>query len=332
MKLYNRKSIISAAPEGQPSPSRRSNITQWIYFILVTALVGYLLYLLLKPYYMIEANGLVDVEVKEVIAQRSGQLQEVYVDVNQPFSKGDLLARLAAEKHCLPEQDTQLEKLSYDMDVLHSDIKALQQELHYFSTLQTAPTSMQRALEVNASLFKEQQKEQQGVQQKIQKLTIELQQARAKLALMAARRDSLQLALQSKPVAAECLAQDVFAFEDGLATSIRLMPQTYAEKGQAIIKYLPTNAKVRVVFLANANLYRSFSQQLHWVVTFPDGTESLGRIEHIQSLASQVSGNLNDLLGPDKVSLRIILMPVDPAHSALWRTYERLPVSVRGVR
>ncbi|MBZ9613244.1 hypothetical protein [Rheinheimera maricola] len=332
MKLYNRKSLISAAPEGQPSPSSKSSITQWIYFILVALMVGYLVYLLLKPYYMIEAQGLVDVEVKEIVAERSGVLQDVFVGLNQPFKKGELLARIAAEKQCLPEDNAQADKLGYDMDVLATDIKALQQELNYVAAIQQPSTGMLRALEVNASLFQAQQKEQQSVQQAQQKLKLDIQRAKDKLAIMAARRQSLQLAFDDKPVAADCTAKDVWAFEDGTVTDMRVTSQTYAEKGRPILKYLSADAKARVVFLADANLYRSFAKQPQLVVTFPDGAESLARIAQIESIASQVSGNLNDLLGLDKVSLRMVLVPMDPADNALWRTFERLPVSVRGVR
>lgn len=332
MNLYNRKSFISAAPEGRPPSSRNSSVTQWIYFLIVIVLFGYLLYLLFKPYYMIEANGLVDVEVKEVIAERSGVLDEIYVAINQPFSKGDLLARIAPEKHCLAEDDTQLEKLAYDMDVLNTDIRTLQQEQGYFSALLKPATGMLRALEVNASLFKEQQKEQQSVQHTVNKLGLDIQRAKAKLAIMISRRDSLQLAQQSRPLVPDCLMKDVLAFEDGLVTDIRVLAQAYAEKGRPILNYSPTDATVRVIFLASADLYESFSKQPQLVVIFPDGIESLARIDRIESTATQNNGNLNDLLGRDKVSLKIVLVPADTADNGLWRAYERLPVSIRGVR
>lgn len=332
MNLYNRKSFISAAPEGRPPSSHNSSVTQWIYFLIVIVLFGYLLYLLFKPYYMIEANGLVDVEVREVIAGRSGVLEEIYVAANQPFSKGDLLARIAPEKYCLAEDDTQLEKLAYDMDVLNTEIRTLQQEQGYFSALLKPANGMLRALEVNTSLFKEQQKEQQSVQHTVNKLGLDIQRAKAKLAIMISRRDSLLLARQSRPLAPDCLMKDVLAFEDGLVTDIRVPAQAYAEKGRPILKYSPTDATVSVIFLASADLYESFSKQPQLVVIFPDGVESQASIDRIESTATQNNSNLNDLLGRDKVSLKIVLVPADTADNGLWRVYERLPVSVRGVR
>ena len=66
MNLYNRKSLITAAPEGKPVTSYKPNVTKWVYFMLVILLAAYLIYLLIKPYYLVEAQGLVDVEVRDV--------------------------------------------------------------------------------------------------------------------------------------------------------------------------------------------------------------------------------------------------------------------------
>ncbi|WNO59647.1 hypothetical protein [Rheinheimera sp. MMS21-TC3] len=332
MKLYNRKTLISSAPEGRPPSSTKSSFTQWFYFLFVVFLVGYLLYLLIKPYFMIEANGLVDVEVKDIVAERSGVLSEIYVVANQPFKKGDLIAKIVPEKHCPIEDDTPLEKLGYDMEVLRNDIKALKQEHDFFTAQQVSPTNIQRALEVNASLFKTQQKEQQSVQQTLEKLNIDIQRAKAKLAIMATRRENLLLTKQSQSVSPDCVVKEVFAFEDGRVNEVRVLSQGYAEKGHPIIKFQPNDAKVSVVFLADAKLYNSFAKQPQLIVTFPNGAESFARIERIGSIASRESGNLNDLLVQNEVSLRMTLRPVNATDNELWRSHERLPVVVRGGR
>ncbi len=330
MNLYNRKSLITAAPEGKPVASYQPNVTKWLYFILVILLVVYLIYLLIKPYYLVEAQGLVDVEVREVLAERDGLMVQVAVKPGQTFKKGDLLASFAAEKRCVAEPDPVLEKLSFDMQLLTNEIRALQKEKTALAATTTTPDSMLRALEVNASLFRQQQQQQQKQQQALDKLNLEINKEQERLAIMSSRHNSLAEAKRQQPVDEACLEKHLYASEDGQIKEVRVLAQDFAVKGRPILKYSPADAQVRVVFLADAKLYRSFAQQSQIMVTFPDGSESVGRVEQIESVASQISGNLNDLLSKDKVQLRMTLVPVNPADRSLWRMYERLPVSVRG--
>lgn len=326
MNLYNRKSLINAAPEGKPVTSYKPNVTKWVYFMLVILLAAYLIYLVIKPYYLVEAQGLVDVEVRDVLAERDGLMVQVAVKPGQAFKKGDLLASFAAEKRCEAEPDAVLEKLSFDMQVLNNDIKALQQEKAALAAIPSTPDSMLRALEVNASLFRQQQQQ----QHELDKLNIEIKKEQERLAIMFRRQSSLIDAKRAQPLPEACLEKHIYAGEDGQVKEVRVLSQDFAVKGRPILKYSPADAQVRVVFLADANLYRSFAQQSQLIVSFPDGIESLGRVEQIESVASQISGNLNDLLSKDKVQLRMTVVPVDPADRNRWRIYERLPVSVRG--
>ena len=330
MNLYNRKSLINAAPEGKPVTSYKPNVTKWVYFMLVILLAAYLIYLLIKPYYIVESQGLVDVEARDVLAERDGLMLQVAVKNGQVFKKGDLLASFAAEKRCAAEPDVVLEKLTFDMQVLNNDIKALQREKAVLAAMPSTPDSMLRALEVNASLFRQQQQQQQQQQHELDKLNIEIKKEQERLAIMSRRHSSLVDAKQAQPVAEACLEKHIYAGEDGQVKEVRVLSQDFAVKGRPILKYSPADAQVRVVFLADANLYRSFAQQSQLIVSFPDGLESLGRVEQIESVASQISGNLNDLLSKDKVQLRMTIVPVDPADRSQWRMYERLPVSVRG--
>ena len=332
MNLYNRKSLITAAPEGKPQSSYKSSFTQWVYFIIVILMVAYLIYLLVKPYYMVEAQGLVDVETRLVVAERDSVIQQLAVVNGQEFKQNELLVSLAAEKRCELVPDAGVEKLSFDMQVLNNEIKALQQEKASLAAMPATASGMQRALELNASLFVQQQQQQQKQQQELDKLNIEIKKEQQRLVIMTNRRNNLIAANNAKPIAEACIEKPILAVEDGLVTEVRLLSKDFAAKGQPILKYRPANAKARVVFLADATLYRSFSQQQQLVVKFPDGTESLGKVEQIESVASTISGNLNDLLAQDKVSLRMVLVPVNSADNSLWLTYERLPVSVRGLR
>lgn len=330
MNLYNRKSLITAAPEGTPVTSYKPSITKWIYFSLVILLVAYLIYLLIKPYYLIEAQGLVDVEVRDVLAERDSLMVQLAVKPGQTFKKGELLASFAAEKRCTAEPDPVLEKLSFDMQLVNNDIQALQREKAALAAMPATTDSMQRALEVNASLFRQQQQQQQKQQQELDKLNLEINKEQQRLAIMTGRHSRLAEAKRQQPVDEACLEKHIYAGEDGQVKEVKVLAQDFAVKGRPILKYSPAEAQVRVVFLADANLYRSFAQQSQLVVSFPDGSESFGRVEQIESVASQISGNLNDLLAKDKVQLRMTLVPVNPADRSLWRMYERLPVAVRG--
>lgn len=332
MNLYNRKSLIAAAPEGKPAKSYKSSITQWLYFIIVILLVGYLLYLLVKPYFILEATGLVDIEVREVLAERDGVIQQVHVEMAQTFGKGDLLATFSPEKRCIAEPDSTIEKLSFDMQVLGNEIEALQREKADLSALYSEPVGMQRALEVNASLFKPQQKQQQDLQNEINKLNNDIKKEQQRLSLMTSRYNSLLAAKRLHPTAEACTEKPVFASEEGQITDIPVLSDGFAAKGLPILRYIPSNAQVSVVFLADSTMYRAFTEQPELMVVFPDGIESLGRVTRIESVASNVSGNFNDLLAQQNVSLRMVLVPADPADNGLWRKYQRLPVSVRGLK
>lgn len=332
MNLYNRKTLISVAPEGQAAPSKKASITQWIYFAIVILAVAYVIYLLLKPYFVVEANGLVDVDIKTLAAERSGRVQHWFVSADQPFKQGDLLARLAPEKHCPAADNSQLDKLGYDIDLLRNDIRALQQQKRQLAAQQAPQNAMLRALEVNASLFTEQQKAEASLQKSLQQLDADIQRQQGKLGIMLAREQQVQRAQQQQPQSPDCLAKDVIAHEDGQVAEIRVLSNGYAEKGQSLLKYTPTNAQARVLFLADAKLYDAFAEQPKWLVTFPNGIQSLASVARIESVASGGENNLDALLALQSVSLKMILVPADPAHNALWQQFDRLPVSVRGVR
>lgn len=332
MKLHNRKSFISSAPEGEPQASNKTRLSQWIYILLLAGMFGYIIYIVVKPYFVISTNGIVDVENKFIFAERAGLVKEIHATSEQVFEQGSLLAVLSPERSCVETADPRLEKLVYDIDIVKTQQLSLVKEHEYLKATLPVSSAIQRALEVNASLFLEQEKVRLKQENQLNLLKYKIEQKQAQIQAMNTRQSTLKKENSEQLPEAVCLNKAVYAPSGGQVSIVNAKPATYVKKGDPIITYRDMEPLVKVVMLADIELYQDFIKQPTLTIIFPDQTESLAKIERVESVASNTSLSINEVLSEEKLSLRVILAPIDQSSLVQWRKYERMSVSVRGAR
>ncbi|WP_189377861.1 hypothetical protein [Thalassotalea profundi] len=332
MKLHNRKGFINSAPEGEAKTTNKPRFTQWIYFIFLAFMIGYIIYLIAKPYFIITTNGIVDVENKYVYADRAGLVKTINTTPEQIIQQGSLLVTLSPEKQCLNTPDTRLEKLAYDIEVAKAKRLALTKEKEYLHSTITPSETLQRALEINSSLFVQENAQKLNKEKQEKLLEYEIETNSTQISAMNARLAKLTKENNETKPNAECLDKSIYAPSNGQVSKIHVDNATYVKRGDILMSYRELEPVVKVVMLADNELYQDLIKQPALTVTFPDQTESLAKIQHVESTASNTSLSVNEILSNETVSLRVILVPADNHSQALWKKYERMSVSIRGVR
>lgn len=332
MKLHNRKGFINSAPEGQAKATNKPRFTQWLYFILLAFMIGYIIYLIAKPYFVIAANGIVNIENKYVYADRSGLVNNITVSPDEIFKQGARLVTLSPEIECIQSPDSRIEKLNYDIDVAKVKGLTLIKEKEYLKSTMSTPVTIQRALEINSSLFIEQDRQKLNQEKQAKILEYEIEQNVAQIEAMNNRLMNLKKERDEALPNPECLDKAIYAPNDGQVLSVNVDNATYVKKGDILVTYREMEPLVNVIMLADIELYQDLIKQPALTVIFPDQSESLAKIQRVESAANNTSLPINDILSNEKISLHVILTPVDSNSLALWRKYERMSVSVRGIR
>ena len=251
MKLHNRQGFINSAPEGQAKNTNKPRFTQWLYFILLAFMIGYIIYLIAKPYFVIATNGIVTVESKYVYADRAGLVKKVTATSEQLFKQGTPLITLSPEKQCIEAPDSRLEKLHYDIEVAKAKGVMLIKEKEYLKSILSNPVTIQRALEINSSLFIEQDTQKLNQEKQAKILEYEIEQNVAQIEAMNNRLMNLKKERDDALPNPECLDKAIYAPNDGQVLSVNVDNATYVKKGDTMITYREMEPLVNVVMLAD---------------------------------------------------------------------------------
>lgn len=329
MKLYNRKSFISNASEGKAVESNKKYITQWLYVLILFFMIGYLVYLIIKPYFYISSRGIVTIEQKEMVVPRSGTIEQMRIQAGQEIHKDSLVAIMGPQKSCLAEEDTRIEKLIYDIKVNKLRIAALIKEKNNLSNELTNQLGIIRALELNASLFKSEQKEQQNAQLDLFKLENEINKLKKQTALMNQRAAQIQALNKDRPLKNDCQSLPLYADAEGIVTEVNSFEQGYLTAGSSLIKYRPIGAKTKVIVLIEDALYQDIITKPKLTVGFPDGSVSFAKVTSVSAASDQP---ITELLRQKTNMLKVVLEPEVPADLELWNKFENMAVSIGGMK
>ncbi|WP_448556101.1 hypothetical protein [Thalassotalea montiporae] len=329
MKLYNRKSYISSAPEGQSKESTPSKVTQWVYFVILAFMACYLLYLLIKPYFIISANGIVNIERSSLMSSYTGRISKLHIKETDEITSGQLIATLAPEKACLAENNKDLTKLQDDILVLTTKREALIKERTYIKSIISPSTAFYRALEINAELFREPNQNNILREKQWHSLGYEIEQLGQELNIMKQRLADLKQLDSQKPQDTNCMEKFIYAHEAALIAEIAFKESDYIKKGDILLNYKHTYPSVFITLFTSIELYQDIYNQPKLTVTFPDKSESIAKVKHIDSTLSL---SPSEPTSSEDIKLKVILIPENNQDISLWVKHERMPVTVRGVR
>ncbi len=326
MKLRNRKGLVNHLPEGQAPVRRAPQLTRWLYFGLLLFVVGYLGYLVLQYLLYVEVRGQVEVDKIQVSPTHGGQLRELTVTEGMTVHAKQRLAVVDPDARCAPtEPDPRLAKLDYDIRLLAVRLALQRQQLRQLHA-ERRRYDLRRALEMDGSRYRDMA----DLVRELDKLRLDIRLGEEELQLKRATRE--QLAAEPPPPRPECQPEDLTAPFAARVITVQRHNHEYAGRGQPVITLEALDAAVRIEAYADSRQYARWQAGDRVRVLFPDGTDSEGVVEAVQSAAYNTPARQWDEYVPVEARLRIHLRPADRNASRHWRTFDRMDVTVRMIR
>jgi len=337
VKISNNKSYINHGPEGVPERNVRSKWTQWLYFLFLLAIIGYIIYSVVRPYYVVEITGSIHVEQLTLSSPINATLTTVEFNSGDSIKSDDVLMTLTPTAVCNSEfertkqEQDKLEKqrkLKYEQQINRAKRGRLQARLAALKDSQGSPIA--RALEVNAALFNEDD------QKKIERERAELEIEIDYLARLIGLGQQQINAIANEPIVIEetndCDIQQVTSAKPGQISYIFKDRGEYISRGDDLLNITPSDAMVAIVLDLDSELINSFFKSAttrEYTVLLPDGSESLAKV------ANSRSGRFTDLSMAvqsqrSSQNSRVLLEPVNPNDSNRWIQYAGTAVTIIG--
>ncbi|MCL7744735.1 HlyD family efflux transporter periplasmic adaptor subunit [Guyparkeria hydrothermalis] len=326
MKLRNRRSYLSTAPDSPPPKANGPRITHYIYLLLLLGVLGYVGYIAWQRLMFIEARGQVEVERITVSASRGGRISQLPISDGERVRAGELLARIAPPQECHEEKDTyQLDELRLETSLTASEVALLSERLATMRATLLEQNRLRRALEIDTRLDNRTRE----LSDAIASTQDELARKQARLGLQQDRLAQLEQQLAKQPPPPDCQPEIIAAPVDGRIHRVARKNAEVATRAEPILTLVPDSPKVRInAVLPNEALDHLMVGQTV-AITFPDATESTGTVATITSATRNVVRPDWEPDPPPAEHARIIIRPEPPSESSLWQEYDRMTVTMR---
>lgn len=337
MKISNNKTYINKGPEGAPKRNVHAKWTQWLYFLFLVAVIVYIAYLVIRPYYVVEINGSIHVEQLTLSSPINATLTSLSTESGATINTEDSLITLTPTAVCnsdaerIKQEQDKLEKqqkVVYEQDINRAKRDRLQARLDALKTAEESPKA--RALELNASLFSTDESDK--IEREKQELAIEIDYLTRLIALGTQQIKTIA----NEPVVVvdntDCNLQIIKSPKAGQVSYIFKELGEYISRGDELINITPDNAAVAVILDLENDVVDSFLKNTSakvFTVILPDGTESQAKVADAQS------GRLMDLNSAIESSRssqhsRVLLEPVDMNDSQRWISFAGTTVTIIG--
>ena len=325
MRIRNRTSQMRGLPEGTPQRTRASSITKWIYILFIVSLLFYLLYVLTMRVTSYTARGYVEIEKINIATLRGGVISDLGVIAGERVAAGEVIAMLQPAVDCRNDFDSRGEKIRFDIELDKSDLASLRSELKSLNG-QIVDEGIRRALEVERDYLQSNSK----VRKASAELRREIATLEQRIRIQQRRYQAHRQQLASVDPDERCLNESVIAPKAGQILAVKRAKQEVVERGSTIFRMVPAQAAVFIDAAIDSGDMKYLQQGATVRVIFPDGVQSEGVVESIQSAASE---GLSHRWGgyeadPSKVIARLI--PESREARTVWMNYDRIEVKVKG--
>jgi len=326
MKLRNRKSYMTSLPEGEAPKNRKANITQMIYFLILIAAVGYLIFIFSKRYWYYEELGVVEVEKTIISSSRGGRIASINITEGKNLKAKDKIAAIEASRSdCVIEHDGRIDKLRFEIDSNIAKRNLLRTQLAAGKQAEKK-YELRRALELDRGLIGNTERikrEQETVANDIALLS-------KQIVLQNQRLEKLQQYQKQISLPKECYNEQIQSPFDAVVTAVHKRSKEFAQRGEAIVTLIKHTAPVRVEVYLDRDVLKYIKIGNKLDLEFPDGTKSQGSIREINSAAYTATERQLDHYKPYESDIRVHLQPIDDKTRNLWLGYDRMEVKVRG--
>ncbi|MFC1747632.1 HlyD family efflux transporter periplasmic adaptor subunit [Pseudomonadota bacterium] len=325
MKLRNRKSYMTSLPEGTPPRDVWSRVTSAIYYIILLSIVFYFASLGYERF--THFSGLGQVEVHKTLLQTAngGKLSKLYVQVGDKVKKGDRIAYLAARKHCTKKDNGTQEKLAYEIRLKKETLDQWRKQMADMEQ-QKKELMLRRAMEVGGSASRKAAKLEEDHHELNMDATLlskEIQLLRNRLSKEKKRSATIKLP-------AECRGESVHAPFDGNVTLLPALQYSVLARGDTVAVLIKPKPDVHIDARFEYKDVEHIRRGQTLIVKFPNGLESLGRVDDIQSSAQAVPEREISAQAQEQSNVRVSLQPIDDQEKQLWLEYDRYDVDIRG--
>ncbi len=327
MKLRNRKSYLTALPEGNAPTTIGARLTRWTYYLILLGIVGYIGYVGYMRFTLIKGKGQVEVEKTILSAAHGGPLLSMSVKEGDHVDKGQMIARIRAARACHVSEDPRIEKARHAVSLKDAELKVQKKRLRQLTGEETT-FEIRRALELEKDYIRREEQHKQKLRQLSQEVDI-----------LSLERDLLQARLETLESIGPEPITDPTCFDEYIvspyaATVQRVLRRTHehTDRGEHLVVLVPDSASVMLAaYLSKHDLSRrSIAQELQ--IEFPDGNTSVGVVSSIRSTAYVFPER--EWESYESINSRIVahLDPVDEEARALWLMNDRMTVKIAGKR
>lgn len=325
MRLRNRHSYLATRPEGSPPANPASRVTQFLYFAVLAAVVGYVGWFGVSRYLNFSLRGQVQCERTVVGAARTGTVQGLQARRGDHVQAGQVLARIQPPHACaLTAERRGVTALAGEVRVLQARLDGVGEES---AGLEAAleRSRLRRGLELEVAA----EASPERLRQRVARLGAE---ARVLDARLQAARAELAAARRAPAVAPDCQAQVLRAPAAAVVLSRHLGNGEVARSGDPVLSLMLDGAPVWVAAYLETEERRDVRAGQAVVVELPDGSTSTGQVGSVRSSAADFPVNQWDGYRLEPSELMLQVLPMDTATARKWMNFDRLEVRVRGAR
>jgi len=324
MRIKNKVSYINNGNEGRPPIKLGVKLTHWIYFLVLLVIVAYFsrsLYISMVTY---DGVGQVNVDKTLLSSTYDGKIISLPIVQEERVEKGTLLAVLSPGISCVNKgvpEDKRIAKLEYDIQVKQVKSKLLKHQKAQLKPVE-GRMMMRRALELDDR--------QQKNQSESQALSNDLDFLKQEIRLDRTLLNKLQNNYKNQKVTNSCPNEVIVSPFKATVKRVFLKVSEFSKRGEGVVLIQPENAAVRIEAFLNKKELQYIALKQRVTITFPDGVQSTGAIDEIQSSAYEFAKREWEDYEPVDARIRIHIRPLDQVQENLWRAYDLFRVRVRG--
>lgn len=327
MKLRNRKSYMTTLPEGKAPRDIWSRVSTAIYYIALLAILFYFGSMGYERLTHFSGKGSIEVQKTLLQTEHGGKLSQFYVDVGDEVEKGDRIAFLEARKHCTKEENGAQEKLAYEIRLKKEKLDQWRKQFADM-TKQQEELMLRRAMEVGGSQSRKADK----LEEDSESLKLDINLLEKEIRLLRSRLGKMKKRNATAVLPQECHGENVYAPFDGKITLIPALQYSVLARGDTVAVLVQPEPKVQIDAIFEYKYAKHLRRGQTLVVSFPNGMDSFGRIEDIQSSAQAVPERMLQTDALQQGSVHVVLSPMDEQEKTLWIKYDRYDVDVRGTK
>lgn len=328
MRLRTKKSHLQNLPEGIAPHRILPVLLKFVYYMVLLGILGGLIYVVAMRYIYFTGRGQVEIEKIKISSMQGGKISSIDRQVGDRFSAGDILAVIfTGIDRSKTKTDIQALNLAYDIKLKQSEFDFYSKRLNELAEGQDVEI-LYRALEIGDAssrrLFREINRENKRIQEKMELLSHEIAIKRKK---MAAIEKELEVNRE-----ASCAFEIIKSSFPGIVYHVIHQQGEYVKKGEPLFVVIPEDATVLIKAFFDRKNMQYLAEGQKMMIEFPDRTPGMGEIVDYLSSAGDFPEPIRKNYLPAETQLKVTLKPLTADDKNLWKLYDRMDVKVKGER